>query len=168
VTTPDSPTGLEPDPHISEHAAAVGQTEYSDDTLSNRVESLRQTLAQLSPEVTKLQGQQKTVWSWLKGGAGFIAFDVIVTVLGVVMGFNLYSVEHQNDTLINQIRDQQVRLGVSIHETCNLYGTFLNFYSDAAKARFVGGPAQYDQLYLTLQTSADNLQCGIKHVVPGT
>jgi hypothetical protein len=91
-----------------------------------------------------------------------------VTVLGVVMGFNLYSVEHQNDALINQIRDQQVRLGVSIHETCNLYGTFLNFYSDAAKARFVGGPAQYDQLYLTLQTSADNLQCGIRHVVPGT
>lgn len=168
MTIPGQPVEPEPDPHISDHAAVVGQTEYADDTLANRVEGLRQTLAQLSPEVTRLQGQQKTVWSWLKGGAGFIAFDVIVTVLGVVMGFNLYSVEHQNDALINQLQAQQSRLSTSIHETCNLYGTFLNFYSDAAKTRFVGGPAQYDQLYLTLQTSADNLQCGIKHVVPGT
>lgn len=168
MTIPEKPVELGPDPHISEHAAAVGQTEYSDDTLSNRVESLRQTLAQLSPEVTKLQGQQKTVWSWLKGGAGFIAFDVIVTVLGVVMGFNLYSVEHQNDALINQLQAQQARLNTSIHETCNLYGLFLNFYSDAARTRFPQGAAAYDQGYVQLQKSSDNLQCGIKHVVPGT
>lgn len=168
MTIPGQSSDEVSDPHISEHAASIEQVNYADDTLSDRVESLRQTLALLSPEVTKLQSQQKSVWSWLKGGAGFIAFDVIVTVLGVVMGFNLYSVEHQNDALINQLQAQQTRLNTSIHETCNLYGLFLNFYSDAARTRFPQGAAAYDQGYAQLQKSSDNLQCGLKHVVPGT
>jgi hypothetical protein len=45
---------------------------------------------------------------------------------------------------------------------------FLNFYSDAARARFPQGAAAYDQGFTQLQKSSDNLQCGLKHVVPGT
>jgi hypothetical protein len=162
MTTPTN------DPHISQHAATVEKIAAADDSLSVRIEGLRQTLAQLAPEVTKLQSDQKSVWGWLKGGAGFIVFDIIVTVLGIILGFNVYSVSHQNDQLIAQLQQQQTRLGTSIHETCNLYGTFIGFYSPAARERFAGGPAQYDQLYVTLQKSADNLQCGVKHVIPGT
>lgn len=156
------------DPHIAPHAEAVQQLAAVDDTLSNRVESLRKTLSELAPEVTKIRGEQNTVWSWLKGGGILIGFDILVTILGVILGFNVYSVQHQNDALIAQLQQQQGRLNVSIHEACNLYGTFESFYSDAAKARFVGGPVQYDILYKQLQASGDRLECNLKHVVPGT
>lgn len=163
MTVPVDPTQ---DPHIAEDSQPpVSDT---DNALATRMESLRQTLAELTPEVTKLQNEQKSTWTWLKGGAGFIAFDILVTALGLILGVNVYRVEHQNDALIAQIQQQQVRLGTSIHETCNLYGLFDSFYSDAAKARFAGGPVKYDQLYAQLQVSSDNLQCGLKHIVPGT
>lgn len=157
------------DPHIAEEAQPpVGSLNDVDSALATRMESLRQTLAQLTPEVTKLQNEQKSTWAWLKSGAGFIAFDIIITVLGIIYGYNLHTVEHQNDALLSQLQTQQARLATSIHETCNLYGTFINFYSPAARDRFTGGAAQYNELYIVLQRSADNLQCGIKHVVPGT
>lgn len=157
------------DPHIAEEAqppaATLGE---ADSALAARMESLRLTLAELTPEVTKLQNDQKSTWAWLKGGAGFIAFDILVTAIGFIIGISVYRVEHQNDALIAQIQQQQARLGTSIHETCNLYGLFESFYSDAAKARFAGGPVKYDQGYVQLQRSADNLQCGLPHIVPGT
>lgn len=170
MTEPESPIN---DPYTTsaktlQTAEAAAAISAADDALASRIEGLRQTIAQLAPEVTKLQGEQKSTWAWLKGGAGFIVFDIIVTVLGFVLGINVYNISHQKDALIVQLQQQQSRLGVSIHETCNLYGTFISFYSSAARDRFVGGPAQYDLLYVTLQKSADNLQCGIKHVVPGT
>lgn len=152
------------DPAIN-HTAEI---QAADDSLAVRVEALRKVIADLSPEVTKLQTDQKTVWGWLKSGAGFVAFDIIITIIGIIFGLNIHNVENSNRVLLDQVQGQQSRLNTSIHETCNLYGTFLSFYSDAAKARFAGGPAQYDQLYLTLQNSSDRLQCGTKHVVPGT
>ena len=156
------------DPALSPHAEMLADAQSADAALAERVEALRKTLAGLSPEVTKLQSEQKTVWSWLKGGGVLIAFDLLVTIAGVIFGVYLHRVQNNNEALIEQVQNNQMRLNTSIHETCNLYGTFLNFYSDAAKARFTGGPAQYDQLYLTLQNSSDRLQCGTKHVVPGT
>lgn len=155
------------DPHVSPEAAVPGPV-HADDVLSARVESLRRTLAELAPEITKLQGEQKSVWSWLKGGAGFLVFDIVITIIGVIYGISLHSVEHQNDALITQLQIQQARLGTSVHETCNLYGLFESFYSDAARARFPQGGVAYDQGYIQLQHSSDNLQCGLKHVVPGT
>lgn len=149
-----------PDPVVSPTA--------TDAALSERVEALRQVINELTPEVTALQTDQKSAWNWIRSGAGFVAFDVIITVLGIIYGFYLHHVETDNHQLLNQVQAQQARLNTSIHETCNLYGTFIGFYSDAAKSRFAGGPSQYNQLYITLQDSADHLQCGIKHVVPGT
>jgi hypothetical protein len=142
--------------------------QVADDSLAVRVEALRKVISELSPEVTKLQTEQKTVWSWLKSGAGFIAFDVLITIVGLFYGIYLHRIESNNQALLDQTKQQQERLNTSIHETCNLYGMFESFYSDAAKGRFVGGPQQYDNLYIQLQTSADHLQCGLKHVVPGT
>jgi hypothetical protein len=165
MTVPVDPAN---DPHINAEAQPPAAMSDVDNALAARMESLRKTLAELTPEVTKLQNDQKSTWAWLKGGAGFIAFDILVTLAGVILGVNVYSVSHQNDQLITQLQQQQIRLGTSIHETCNLYGTFINFYSPASRDRFAGGAAQYNQLYIVLQHSADNLQCGIKHVVPGT
>jgi hypothetical protein len=156
------------DPHVNPEVIGDTPIVGPESAIANRMEALRKTLAELTPEVTKLQQEQKSTWAWLKGGAGFVVFDILVTVAGLILGVNVYSVSHQNDALITQLQQQQTRLAVSIHETCNLYGTFIGFYSPAAKDRFAGGPAQYDQLYLVLQKSADNLQCGVKHVVPGT
>ncbi len=148
--------------------APAEQLRMADEAITARMADLQKSLNDLTPEVTKLQTDQKTTWTWLKSGAGFIAFDIIVTVLGIILGVNVYNVSHDNDALISQLQEQQVKLNNSIHETCNLYGTFISFYSDAAKSRFAGGPAQYDQLYTVLQTSSDRLNCGTKHVVPGT
>lgn len=166
MTMPVDPTQ---DPHIAGESQppAVVMSDV-DNALATRMESLRKTLAELTPEVTKLQNDQKSTWNWLKGGAGFIAFDILVTVLGFILGINVYRVEHQNDALIAQIQQQQARLGTSIHETCNLYALFESFYSPAARDRFAGGAVKYDQGYIELQRSSDNLQCGLKHVVPGT
>jgi hypothetical protein len=147
----------------------------SDVALAERVESLRKTLAELAPTIQTLEKKQgateqkqNTVMTWLKGGAGFIAFDIIITILGLIFGLNLAHVNNNNKAVIAQLQAQQATLDSSIHETCRLYGTFMSFYSPAARDRFVGGPGQYDQLYSTLQLSADRLNCGLKHVVPGT
>jgi hypothetical protein len=159
---------MKDDPMVGPQAAAMERIQKADDSLTARIENLRKTLGELTPEVSKLQQDQRTTFSWLKGGAGFIAFDVFVTVAGLLLGFHLHSVTNQNHNLIEQVQQNQARLDTSIHETCHVYGTFIGFYSDAAKSRFAGGPAQYDQLYIQLQQSSDRLNCGIKHVVPGT
>jgi hypothetical protein len=156
------------DPALSPHAEMLADAQSADAALAERVEALRKTLSKLPQEITDLKNEQKSVWSWLKGGGVLIAFDLLVTIAGVIFGIYLHRVQNNNEALIEQVQNNQTRLNTSIHETCNLYGTFLGFYSDAAKARFVGGPAQYDQLYLTLQSSSDRLQCGTKHVVPRT
>lgn len=150
-----------PQDHATELQAA-------DDSLAIRVEALRQVIAELSPEVTRLQTEQKSVWSWLKSGAGFIAFDVLITIVGLMYGIYLHRIESNNEALLGQVKTQQVQLNTSIHETCNLYGLFFKFYSPAAAGRFVQGPVVYDQLYTQLQRSSDNLRCGLPHVVPGT
>lgn len=157
-----------PDPALSPEAETIANIQAADDALSTRVEALRKVIAGISPEVAKLQTDQKTTWNWLKSGAGFIAFDVLITIFGLVFGFHLHTLINQNQSLLQQVQQTQTRLNISIHETCALYGTFEKFYSDAARGRFVGGPTEYDNLYVQLQTSADNLQCGLKHVVPGT
>lgn len=140
----------------------------ADDALAQRVEALRKTIADLSPVVSTLQTEQATVWTWLKSGGVLIAFDLLVTIVGVLFGIYLHHVQNSNQTLITQVSANQTRLNVSIHETCNLYGMFESFYSPAARDRFVGGPVLYDKLYIQLQNSSDHLQCGLKHVVPGT
>lgn len=157
------------DPALSPQAETLaGIQSAADDALAARVEALRKTIATLSPEVTKLQTEQQTVWTWLTRGGVLIAFDLLVTITGVIFGFYLHHVQSANEALIGQVKVNQERLNTSIHETCNLYSTFLGFYSDASKVRFIGGPVQYDKLYVTLQNSSDRLQCGTKHVVPGT
>jgi hypothetical protein len=161
MTTPE-------DPMIGDQGQKMERVIQADEALADRIESLRQVIGELTPEVAKIKTEQKSVWGWLKGGGVLIAFDLLVTIAGVIFGIYLHRVQNNNEVLIEQVQNNQTRLNTSIHETCNLYGTFLGFYSDAAKARFVGGPAQYDQLYLTLQSSSDRLQCGTKHVVPGT
>jgi hypothetical protein len=164
VTTPES------DPLIGVRAEGetVERIQEADDSLSQRIEALRQTLGELTPEVARIQVEQKSVWGWLKGGAGFIAFDIIITIIGIIFGLSIHRVENDNRVLLDQVQNQQDRVNTNIHETCTLYGIFMSFYSDAAKARFAGGPAAYDQGYIKLQGSADRLQCGLKHVVPGT
>jgi hypothetical protein len=163
MTTPE---GL--DPVIRPDASALERIQTADDTLAQRVESLRKTIAELSPEVTRIQTEQKTVWAWVKSGAGFVLFDVIITIAGIFFGIHLHNVQNTNNDLIATVQHNQARLDASIHETCNLYGLFMSFYSDAAKVRFAGGPIAYDHGYIQLQSSSDRLQCGIKHVVPGT
>lgn len=157
-----------PDPAVSPEAESLINADGNDDALATRVEALRKVISELSPEVVALQKSQKSVWGWLKGGAGFIAFDVLITLAGLFFGLHLRTLSDDNQQLLAQVQQQQVRLGTSIHETCNLYGLFESFYSDAARNRFPQGPMAYDQGYIQLQHSSDNLQCGLKHVVPGT
>lgn len=165
MTIPDEPY---PDPVVSPEAESLVNPPVNDDALATRVEALRQVISELSPEVTALQKSQQSVWGWLKGGAGFIAFDVAITLVGLFFGLHLRTLSADNQALLAQVQQQQARLGASIHETCNLYGLFESFYSDAARSRFPQGPVAYDQGYIQLQHSSDNLQCGLKHVVPGT
>lgn len=165
MTIPDGPYS---DPVVSPEAESLASPLVNDDALATRVEALRKVISELSPEVVALQKSQKSVWGWLKGGAGFIAFDVAITLVGLFFGLHLRTLSADNQALLVQVQQQQARLGTSIHETCNLYGLFESFYSDAARNRFPQGPVAYDQGYVQLQRSSDHLQCGLKHVVPGT
>lgn len=106
-------------------------------------------LAALLTEIRDVKVDQGRSWKWLKRGGGFIAFDVVVTILGLIAGFALW--------------DQQDRIDTTIHETCSLYSLVINSYSPAAAARSPLGPAQYDAVYRQLQISSDNLNCHIKH-----
>lgn len=106
-------------------------------------------LAKLLGEIREVKVDQGRSWKWLKRGGGFIAFDVVVTILGLLAGLALW--------------DQQGRIDTTIHETCSLYSLFINSYNPASAAKSPLGPEQYNIAFRQLQVSADNLDCHIKH-----
>jgi hypothetical protein len=136
--------------------------------LTAQVSVLAPQVGKLVPDVTKLQKTDKRNWSWLKSGIGFMAFDIIVTLFGVIFGFSVYRIAHQteitaqqNTQLIQQVAANQARLDTTVHEFCSLYGSFIGFYSTKARDAFIGGPDQYNALYRQLVTSSNDLQCHI-------
>jgi Tfp pilus assembly protein PilN len=143
-----------PDPHVNPQV-----------TLDSRVEELRQVTADVVVGAAEIKNDLKTLKTWL---AGLTAFTALLSLLGLVWFFHARSDDQQDDQAITQLQQQQARMDKDFHEICATDAHLLAFYSDKAKQVYFSGTAAYDQLYTDLQTSADNLQCGIKHVVPGT
>lgn len=143
-------------------------TEQADAELLAEVQKLTAQVGKLAPEVATLKIRGNKTWSWLKGGIGFIAFDIVVTLAGIVFGVIVLhtadqtaAVARQNAVLIAQVTTNQTKLNTTVHEFCGLYGSFIGFYSTKARDAFVGGPTQYDELYKQLLTSSKDLQCNI-------
>lgn len=70
--------------------------------------------------------------------------------------------------LLHNQSTQNARIETSIHEQCSLYALIIPSYGEASKQRSPLGPAAYDNAYRQMQNSADHLNCGIPHTVPGT
>lgn len=155
------------DPHAAT-AVPDAVIELADAELLAEVQKLTQQVGKLTPAVATLQTKGNKTWSWLKGGIGFIAFDIAVTLIGVIFGAIVLhtadqtaDIARQNTALIAQVATNQTKLNVTVHEFCGLYGSFIGFYSTKARDAFIGGPAQYDALYKQLLTSSADLQCNI-------
>lgn len=88
---------------------------------------------------------------------GFLIALTLIAALGIIVAVLLRNQSAQN-----------ARLEASIHEQCSLYGLVIPSYRDAARAASPLGPDGYDNAYRQMQTSADHLNCGIPHKVPGT
>lgn len=155
------------DPHAAP-AAPDAATELADAALLAEVQKLTEQVGKLTPQVATLQTKGNKTWSWLKGGIGFIAFDIGITVVGIIFGIIVLHTAHQtevtaqqNTALIQRVATNQTKLDTTVHEFCGLYGSFIGFYSTKARDAFIGGPVQYDALYRQLLTSSKDLQCNI-------
>lgn len=144
------------------------ETRAADAALLASVEALTQQVGILTPKVGTLQQSDQKSWRWIKGGVGFIAFDVVVTLIGVIFGFTVYHIAHdgndlaqQNHDLIQQVAVNQERLNTTVHEFCGLYSTFIGFYNAKSRANFAAGPEAYDRLYAHLIESSKTLDCKI-------
>lgn len=115
-------------------------------------------VAALLRDLKKVKADQKKTWTWVKGGAGFILFDVLITVLGAIGIITMYGI-------INEVEDQGAKLQTSIHETCSLYGFVIQSYNQMSRDRSPLGPEAYDNFYRQLQGSADRLECHIPHKI---
>jgi hypothetical protein len=61
-----------------------------------------------------------------------------------------------------------IRVNNSIHAQCGLYQLLIPSWRGAPPPGNPVSPAQYRDAYIQMQNTADLLDCGIKHVVPGT
>ena len=107
--------------------------------------------AALKAEAEARTKDKTTIFTWLKRGGGFIAFDVVVTIAGLVAGFLLYGV-------VGTVQTQQA-------QPCYFYQLIVNNYDPASPARrlYKGGALAFDQAYLGMYTGALDLGCaGIK------
>jgi hypothetical protein len=158
---------LSADPHISPHAEVAPPPPVETDQV--RVESLRQTTAEMVPDVARIQIEQKDMRNWLVGSVVFIALVLLVAVIGVLVGYSTrHALNRDEETIARLQQQQQSQMVTRIQDTCPLYVRFFKAYNDADRARFAAGPAAYDQSYIELQNSADHLGCNLTHVVPGT
>lgn len=108
-------------------------------------------LTGLLRELKLLKVDQKKTWWWLKGGAGFLIFDVIVSIAGAIAIFF-------GSQVIDRVDRQQ-------HNVCTLYGFVINSYNQTSREKSPLGPAQYDSFFHQLQTAADGTQCNIPHKI---
>lgn len=60
------------------------------------------------------------------------------------------------------------RISNSIHAQCSLYELLIPSWRGAPPPGNPVTPTQYRDAYISMQNTADMLNCGIKHVVPGT
>lgn len=186
MTLPDDHGRHEgPDPLVPEHAIApeelplpvrvaidppqtAADTAAADLALLASVEALTKQVEKLAPDVTNLKTEGKRSWAWIRGGMGFIAFDVVITIMGIIFGVVVLNIANQSEATaasaalaIHDVQLTQTRIESSIHEQCTLYAEFLSFYSAKAKMVSPQGPEAYDQAFRNLLTSADHLQCGL-------
>lgn len=126
------------------HSVRLGLPEQQ---LVGRMDDLAGLLRQLG----EVKDDQKKTWWWLKGGAGFLIFDVAISILGAIAIY-------LGNGVIDQVQAQQ-------HNVCTLYSFVINSYNPAARERSPLGPVQYDNFYRQLQHAADGTQCGIPHKI---
>jgi hypothetical protein len=130
--------------HTHSHSVRLGVPEQQ---LVGKMDDLAGLLKQLGD----VQTEQKKTWWWLKGGAGFLVFDVIVSIAGAIAIFF-------GSQVIDRVDRQQ-------HNVCTLYGFVINSYNQTSRDKSPLGPTGYDDFYRQLQGAADDTQCNIPHRV---
>lgn len=154
---PDEPNG-ETDPQVAPHVEQF--------VASN--ERLRKTTAEVATDAKITKDVTDTHDKWFLWTALALAVILVIAVLALLFALNARSAVREHDDLISQLQQQQGMLAADMRENCSLYSSLYRFYNGPAKDHFADGPAAYDGIYVTLQHSADQLDCGLKHVVPGT
>lgn len=107
-----------------------------------------ETLNKLVPQVTDLQKSGKRYWKWLRRGGGFIAFDVAITLAGLLFGLQVYHLARDI-----QVTQQQV--------LCPQLQLYLGSYSAAGRAHYPQGAGAYDQAFAELRHEAQILHCEV-------
>lgn len=104
-------------------------------------------LAKLLEDIRNIKVDQGRSWKWLKRGGGFIAFDVVVTIIGLLGGLAMYSA-------IQQIEAVQA-------SSCYFTGLVLNNYDVHSPARlaYKGGPKAYDDAFRGMYAGAVKQGC---------
>jgi cell division protein FtsB len=144
--------------------------------VTSEIDRLSKEQGTIKQDVGKLRTDVDTGINARRYGVSAFIFTTLVAVAGLIFGLIVFNraddaqaLAHQNAAIIAQQRDTiaqlkatQVRLDLTVHEFCGLYGSFIGFYSLRSRALFTEGPTAYDNEYRNLVRSADRLQCGIK------
>ena len=154
------------DPHIAEDALVEHAPENA---LAQRTEGIRTTLGETVVETAELKDTQDKLRLLMLITAVLAAISLILSIIALIYAVHASHKADRNSKRVDDLTQQQA---ASIADTqaqqCITDGHLLGFYNLEARKLFAGGLGNYDQQYLKLQTSADHMNCGLPHVVPGS
>lgn len=113
----------------------------------DRITGMLKDIKDLKEDKVALTDKQDRSWKWLKRGGGFLAFDVIISIAGLIGGIFLF-------TSIHQIEVQQTN-------SCYFTRLVLNNYDASSPARlaYKRGPKEYDDAFRGMYTGAVKQGC---------
>jgi hypothetical protein len=145
------------DPHISE------------DALASRTEGIRTALGETVVETAELKDNLDKLQLLALIASVLSALALAMSIIALVFAVHASHKSDQNSKSIDDLSQQQAASITDVQaQQCVTDNHLLGFYSVDARKLYAGGPTNYDQQYLKLQTSADHMKCGLAHVVPGS
>jgi len=154
------------DPHIAEDALVEHAPENA---LAQRTEGIRTTLGETVVETAELKDTQDKLRLLMLIISVLATVSLILSIIALGYAVHASHKTDQNSKSIGSLTQQQAISFTDMQaQQCITDGHLLGFYNLEARKLFAGGLGNYDQQYLKLQTSADHMNCGLPHVVPGS
>lgn len=173
VATPGEidPSELPPMPPPPDIAPDAGVAELRQ-LLIEFSQSMYRSMSAIPAALRSLDSRTGLLRRILYAFLAVIVIDVIFT-LGLGVGLKTtWATQGQLTATQQQLKDAIVQLNRVNHSNCFLYGLVIpNYHGGNSPQRlsYPGGPVAYDQLFIGMQQTSDHdLNCGIKHSVPGT
>lgn len=140
---------------LVDERAALAETAQelvkSNRALTTNVATLIDTVAQLARKISV------RTWAFVI----VIVLDIILTFALGFFGISYFRAQDQIAAIVAQ-------LDRSVHAQCGTLELLIKSYRGQPPPGSPIDPREYNDAYIKIQRQADDVPCGIKHVVPGT